>query len=98
LRYAEEADLRRDEALIALFAQAASEGHVTNDGEGLLRFVAAAEHALCIQGVMDRPSMFRRIVKGKWNLVTSLATDRARARLDVMQRGNRPLGGTDVSS
>jgi hypothetical protein len=98
LRYADEADLRDDETLLALFAQAASGGLVPDDDEGLLRFVAAAEHALCVQGVIDRPSMFRRIVKGKWNLVTSSATDRARARLDVMQRGNRPLGGTDVLS
>lgn len=100
LRYlSDEADLRQNETLMDLFAEAAGEGDVSNDDAGLLRFFAAAEHSLYVQGVVDRPAMFRRIVRGKWSLITSEAEARGRQRLEAIQWDRQfPGGSPDVSA
>ena len=85
LRYLSDARVLRDDGdLLKLYAEAVLNGQVPDDDEGLLQFIAAAEHALHAGGVPDRPLLFRTILRGKWGLVTHAAEDRARQRLSAM--------------
>jgi hypothetical protein len=90
LRYASEDDLRDDGFLVGLYEEALSMGYMQENEGGPLVFFAAAEHALYVGGVANRPWLFRTVVvRGKWNLVTYEAEHRGRQRLDAMDCGRQ---------
>ena len=96
LRYFSDARVLSDDGhLLKLYAEAVSSGLVSDDEDGFLRFVAAAEHALNASGVPDRPLLFKTIVRGKWGLVPNAAIDRARERLHTINFKRPSHGGPD---
>jgi len=96
LRYFSDARVLSDDGhLLQLYAEAVASGLVPDDEDGLLRFVAAAEHALNASGVPDRPLLFKTIVRGKWGLVPNAAIDRARERLRTINFKRPSHGGPD---
>jgi hypothetical protein len=94
LRYlSDERELHDDERLMELFDETVCQGLVPGDDSGLLRVCSAVEHALRVQGVTDRLGLLRRILRGKWGLITPGAEARGRQRFEVLQWGRQSPGG-----
>jgi hypothetical protein len=83
--------------LLELHRQAVERRVVEPSEAGLVRFLAAAEHAKAV-GTVNPPGLFARVVRaGLWRHLTQADEDRAMSRLKAHRRGPEPATGPAMS-